>query len=169
MTDIGSEDGVVAQDGGGELRIVYITCHQRVALTGDQSVISDHDARMRHRAPQTALQTASVVKVIGGDNTCFCRSVGVVETCMGQQFAEAQHIGMCQRGCSRFDEVNLIGVMCQALSSELQEHSDRSWYEEGGDLWCGIVEGLEESIQVAHAVEDVECGSEEHHGENLRQ
>ena len=88
---------------------------------------------------------------------------------MGQQFTETQHIGMCQRGSPRFDEVELISIGCQTLGTKLQQHTDSGRYEEGGNLRCGIVEGTEESIQIAHAVKDVECGTKHHHREYLRQ
>ena len=74
---------------------------------------------MGQRATQTALQTASVVEVVGGDDTRLGRSISIVKACMGQQLTEAQHIGMSQRGSTRLDEVELIGISRQAVGSEL--------------------------------------------------
>ena len=49
MPDIGGKDGIVAQDGGCEFGIIHIARHQRVTLTGNQSFVGNHDARMRQR------------------------------------------------------------------------------------------------------------------------
>ena len=86
--------GVTPQDRGRSFWITHVAAHQRVTLTGNQSVLGDDELRVLHGSAQTARYALAAVIVIGGNDTRLRRGVSVVEPRLWQQLAQRLHVSL---------------------------------------------------------------------------
>ena len=172
-TEVGGEEGVVAQHGGCALGIADVTGHEGVTLTGDGALLGDEEVRVGHRMAERTGLAATVVEVVGTDDAGLGGGVGVIEPRVGQQAAERLHVGLRDGSGAGLDEVHAVGKGGQTVGTELNEDADAGGHEEGGiarrdalDTKVGA-ESIEEGVDILEAIDEDEGGTEHHHGVDL--
>ena len=81
----------------------------REAQEAGADFVGDEDMGMGHRTTQAGCDTTTVVIIIGSDNACLGRGIGVVETRTGKDLTELQHVSMRQGRSPTLHEIETVG------------------------------------------------------------